>query len=251
VTAIALRRAGSLATRKSRAPARRFYRRRYRLPASVEARERQYRLAVHDDLRARMKRLRIDDKVSLAVSETLRRVVNGEAIEPDGMIARQLVYVRPIIKVALTSTDPQWTLDHEAIHAMRHLGLFREREWKALTRGALADTERMEEVRARYAGLDLTEDQLIEECIADQFADWAEGRYEATGLVLQAFRRIERFLRGVRDVMTAHGYARPEDVFRKVDAGTVGKRTPREEARPGFMSRMGAALAAVFRAMMG
>lgn len=180
------------------------------------------------DLQARLRKLRIDDKIALRLTSKIRSVRDGRVIQ--GAEGR---YYRGLLQVALGARDRTWTLNHEAIHAMRDLGLFRDAEWNTLERAARADTGRMAEIRRRYGGLNLPEEALTEEAIADMFADWAAGRMQARGFIRDAFERIMAFLRAVYDALTHAGYRSMDDLFTAVERGYVGRR---RDARGRFVA---------------
>lgn len=175
---------------------------------------------IAEQLQGRLRQLRIDDKIGLRLTEKIRSLSTGEAIP--GVEGR---YYRGLLQVALGARDRQWTLNHEAIHAMREIGLFREAEWRTLEKAAKADTARMDEIRRRYGRVrTLTEEALVEEAIADMFADWAAGRMQVRGFIRDAFERIMAFLRAVYDALTGNGYRTVDDIFMAVETGRVGRR---------------------------
>jgi hypothetical protein len=45
-------------------------------------------------------------------------------------------YFMRVITLALDSRNPTWTLSHEALHAMKAMGLFTPTEWNLLVRNA-------------------------------------------------------------------------------------------------------------------
>lgn len=157
-------------------------------------------------LQARLAELQLDDKVNLAVTD----LINGNP-----RIAGS--YRNRLIKVAMQANqDAEATLNHEVVHAMKEMGLFRDAEWKALARNADIDS-----VRNRYQGLD--EEALTEEAIADRYMKWVQGRKE-TGFVQKAFERIRDALRAIGQVFRGEGFTTAESVFRAMDSGKVGAR---------------------------
>ncbi len=113
----------------------------------------------------------------------------------------------------MKAEDAEWTLDHEVVHALRELGLIRDAEWTTLAKSARADTERMAAMRSQREGQGLTEEDLIEEVVADMFADWATGRTEAGGFLKTAFQRIRNFLTAVGQAFRGRGYTTMDDPF--------------------------------------
>lgn len=148
---------------------------------------------------------------------TYRRLTPSDGM-PTGAQGR---YFKRLIEVAADTRDGMWVMDHEVIHALRDLGVVRAPEWRALSRAA---TARIDEVRERYQGLGLTEEQLVEEAIADMHADWATGQREAKGFMRTAFERIRDFLQALGNSLRGMGFQSAGDIFRRIDRGEMGRR---------------------------
>ena len=142
--------------------------------------------------------------------------------------------VRPgVIRIAMFATQPEGALRHEAIHAMRDMGLFTDPEWTALVqaekRGKWGEKHRIAQFAA-YADPNIQ----TEEAIAFEFEHWWRARAAtdaqlaekpSDSLVTRLFKRMGRFLADVRTRLAE--YALPERrVFRMVESGEIGKRTP-------------------------
>jgi hypothetical protein len=160
-------------------------------------------------LQARLRQLGIDDKVSLAAVDRLGDGVAGE-------------YAQSLITVALESRqDAAFTLNHEAIHALRDLGLIRSAEWSALSAAARRDDTLMDSVRRRYADLDA--EGQVEEAVADRFARWAQGRSER-GFARSVFERVRDWLNALGQALRGQGLTTAESVMRAIERGDVGGR---------------------------
>jgi hypothetical protein len=116
-----------------------------------------------------------------------------------------------LIQVALNFGDPESTIRHEAIHALKRGGFFKEDEWALLE---------------REAGLkwkDAYDVKDTEESIAYAFGDFRAG-----GKFLPKYRRIfariRNFLRRMGNMVRGMGFQTAEDIFGKVEYGTVAKR---------------------------
>lgn len=176
--------------------------------------------AVIDDLRARLDKLGLRD-ASLRMVDAIR---TGSGRRLTGAQGQYEPFYR-LIEIALQTEQPQtWVLDHEAIHALHDFGVFRDAEWATLSRTAIADTERMSDINRRYARLNLSDSQLIEEAIADMFADWRAGDMQARGFIRTAFERIMQFFEALQNALNGQGFNTVESVFGKVDQGEVGAR---------------------------
>jgi hypothetical protein len=169
-------------------------------------------IALRNRLSGEVTKLGLGDKVLVDV---LDRIMGDQAIAGS--------YDRRIISIAMESgQNPDFTLDHEAIHALRDLGLFRSAEWTAITKAAQADEALMSDVRERYDGYGLTEEQLVEEAAADLFARWRAGR-RTGGFLKMAFQRITDLFAAIRSLIARTGTA--ADVMRAVERGDVGSRS--------------------------
>lgn len=175
--------------------------------------------AVADRLHDRLDELNVDPRVRLSVLNFIGsiggRPITGQFLEHTSGDA--------LIRVALTTgrQTPEMTLDHEAVHALRWLGVFRDAEWNALERGALADKELMASIRQRYDGL--PEEVQTEEAVADMFMQWRAGR-ETTGFARKAFERVVDFFRALSQVLRGAGFTTPESVMRAIGRGDIGAR---------------------------
>lgn len=186
--------------------------------------------SIEADLRGRLKRYGIDDRVGFRLVDAIRNRRTGEEIR--GALGR---YGQRVIEVATSAPDRAATLDHEAVHALRELGLFTPKEWEALKQAALRDDAvKMVDVRRRYRTMNLSEDALFEEAVADLFADWQAGRRDA-GPVRALLERIRDFFAAVGQALRGQGFATPEAVFRSIDEGRVGRRGA-QEAPAGAMA---------------
>lgn len=170
-------------------------------------------------LAGRLRALGLDGRIALRVVDGIRAAATGEKLSGvDGS------YYQRLIQVAYQAPDAAWTLNHEVIHALRDMGLFKPAEWTALQKAALADTARMAEIRERYRGQGLSEAELIEEAIGDMFADWHRQAQAQRGFIRDAFERVRDVLRAIHAAFTGAGFPTADSVFRSVDRGDVGRR---------------------------
>ncbi|KKL66017.1 hypothetical protein LCGC14_2149190, partial [marine sediment metagenome] len=174
--------------------------------------------AIEADLKARLAQVGISDSISLKLLDVIFDKEGAYVMGAKGRFANRT------IEIALSTENKQWTLDHEIIHALRDLGLIRPAEWKALKRTALADKDLMASIRERYAGLELSEEKLTEEAIADMHADWTAGRLKANGFIRTAFGRIRDFLEALGNALRGAGFQSAGDIFRRIERGEVGRR---------------------------
>ncbi|RMB11939.1 hypothetical protein [Eilatimonas milleporae] len=146
---------------------------------------------------------------------------------------------KPILQmdVALTARDPQATLNYEAVHAMRLLGLFEDDEWRALTRSALGNRALMRRVDRAYG--DLPADRRAEEAVAELYADYVRGSGpRPDGLLQRLLERIRQALQAIGDALRSQDIHAAEQVMAAMDSGAVGARTPRPGGGPGSDGRV-------------
>ena len=123
--------------------------------------------------------------------------------------------------------DPVGTARHEAIHYLRHAGLFTDREW-----GTLTDAAREENwidrynIGNRYA---YAPQHQVEESIAEAFREWAAQKDEARrqySPVAQIFQKMMDFLQRMKGYFQEALGVDPtqEQLFTRIQAGDIGRR---------------------------
>lgn len=138
-----------------------------------------------------------------------------------------------IITIAMdVAQDPRTSLRHEAIHALREAGVFTPQEWSVLSRLARTRWIDQHDIRNRYDRMyrerfaitgDQVEELLIEEAIAEAFADY-RANPGGEDLVSRIFDRVMRFLEAVANMARGHGFTTSADVFGAVDRGEIAGR---------------------------
>lgn len=170
-------------------------------------------------LREQLANLRLADKIKVRLVDTL----GGAAGE----------YRAQIVTIAQDTPQGEvFTLNHEAIHALRDLGLFNTSEWAILSAKAKRETGLMRSIRQRYeAGFRergmtgaAMEEALVEEAVADMFARHQDGRYKAEGTTERLFKMLRQFFEAVRNAFAGRGLRTAEGVMQDVAAGDVGAR---------------------------
>lgn len=174
---------------------------------------------VREALREQLANLRLADKVKVRLVDTL----GGAAGE----------YRAQIVTIAQDTPQGEvFTLNHEAIHVLRDLGLFNTSEWAILSAKARRETGLMRSIRQRYeAGFRqrgmtgaAMEEALIEEAVADMFARHQDGRYKAEGTTDRLFKMLRQFFEAVRNAFAGRGLRTAEGVMQDVADGRVGAR---------------------------
>jgi hypothetical protein len=178
--------------------------------------------AVAADLRKRLDGMGLRD-VAVRVHERIRAWIGGEEFEADGR------YFRGVIDVALTADSLSSTLDHEAIHAMRRLGLFAESEWSILAKRSKDEWMAKHDIAERYAGF--PEWAQVEEGIAHAYADWAAGSNHGS-MLTRIFRKVQSFIEALGNALRGAGFTSSDAIFEAAAAGETGSR-PRQPRRGG------------------
>lgn len=126
-------------------------------------------------------------------------------------------YQNKLIQVALKANDPTYTLNHEALHAMRELGFFSPADWNALSSMAKSTWIKKYDIEAKYPDLD--KESQIEEAVAEAFATFQQQPPKIQSIltkVINNLRRLGNFLRG-------YGFKIADDVFGKAASGQLAR----------------------------
>ena len=158
--------------------------------------------------------------VGLKFEDTMTRYVDGKLDEVTGS------YFDNLIKASLSSTNVRRTVNHEAIHAMKDLGLFTDAEWKILSNKAKNQwIKKYDPDGSRYGSEPM--DVRIEEAIADAFADY---RTQPAN-IKTIFDKIIDFMDMIRNYFAGRGFRTVDDVFKRAEEGRLeGK--PAEPTAP-------------------
>ena len=179
------------------------------------------------DLRAILDKMGLSS-VKLDVWETIVADIGNGKFNADGQ------YLRGAIDVALKTGDPTLTIYHEAIHALKALGVFSPMEWSILSRKSKKEWVDRYEIKKNYA--DFSEEVQVEEGIAHAMSAWANGE-RMDGVVAKSFKKAKTFLKGVYQALTKHDIRNADDILRQVASGKIGKRAgkPDGSTQPRFI----------------
>ena len=207
-------------------------------PATAATPEQQAKLdQLKKDLPAMLERFGLKD-VGLKIVDAIEGGAEGS-------------YAAKVIQVALDAVNPVQTLRHEAIHALKELGFFTPQQWAALERQARKEwvqkylkdkTYRSEDGKtmSRYeayktpgiASKDgLTEEDLIEEAIADAFGDF-DATKAPPGMLTALLNKLRNFFSALRSYLTGQGFQTYKDVFAKIEKGELKGTAPAVEGEP-------------------
>jgi hypothetical protein len=164
------------------------------------------------DFRKAMDRMGLQS-VGLQFEERLIRTLEGKTDEISG------AYFDNLIRVSLSSSDPIRTLNHEALHAMKDLGMFSPKEWATLESMAKSKWMKQYDIANPDNYGNESQEIQLEEAIAHAFADYQK----QTPAVKTIANRIRKFLGQLRNLLMGKGFRTTESVFQKA---AEGKLTP-------------------------
>ncbi len=176
---------------------------------------------------------RIAPKVEVKAYASLTEKATGAPIS--GMFVRD--GDKNLIAWALDSADHPSLARHESVHYLRQLKFFKPAEWSALESTASSENW-MQRYNIERLYPDLGPEKQMEEAIAERYGDWGRGVGDVHDLptfVRALFQRIQRALGAIADA-TRQALGKgvtAEDVFRRIESGEVGARTPGEPGAAG------------------
>ena len=129
--------------------------------------------------------------------------------------------LQDLITVSLNFDTPEVAVRHETIHALREYGMFTDLEWSALEARAMSTWMDQYSIARRYPGL--SQDELVEEAVAEAFGHFRRGQEVAPGF-RRIFERIIEFFQRLANALRSRGFQTPEDIFGRVERGEVGRR---------------------------
>ncbi|MCY4261586.1 MAG: strawberry notch family protein, partial [Rhodobacteraceae bacterium] len=183
------------------------------------------------------------------VFEDARRIVEriapfatyGQADTIQGGATGSLAFdpetLETVLTVALnTADDPRRIVRHEAIHALKSMGLFSKEEWSALKRqadkqGWFKTYQIQKRYPDEYNGA-VPNETAYEEAIAEAYSHWAVNRTSTSAIATRVFKRITDFFRRMVASLRNYG-AQPSvgSIFEAVESGKVGRRKPQPQAK--------------------
>ena len=183
------------------------------------------------------------ERAARAALDALRRIAPGAPTRLFSRIADESgrpraygAYANGIISLALEAPNPPGTARHEAIHFLRETGALGNLHWRPLEAAAREqDWVARYRIRDRYrdpeTGEDrLTGDEMIEEAVADAYAEWATGARDAADTptrVQRAFAALRRIFERVRGAIREKLGRDPDyrDLFSRVETGRQARET--------------------------
>ena len=154
-------------------------------------------------------------KININLSKNLRAMIDGKITKVNG------TYLNRIISLCLDNPNIEATLHHEAIHALKEMGLFSPKEWAVLSKRAKEQWIDKYNIKTRYP--DASPEVQIEEAIASAFPSYMKQVGQPRGLL----QRIKDFVQRVGNVFRGLGFNTSESVFGKAATGQLtGEKIP-------------------------
>ena len=142
-------------------------------------------------------------------------------------------YTKNLIQLAIDAQNPLETMHHESLHALKDLGFFTDQQWATLENQAKKiwidkylknvqselDGETMSRYDA-YKKLGLSDEEIMEEAIADAFADFATTKAPG-GMIASIMKRLNDLFKAIKNAFTRSGFESAEDIFGKAQRGEL------------------------------
>jgi hypothetical protein len=142
-------------------------------------------------------------------------------------------YLNRLVSIALDEPNPVQTMRHESVHALKDLGFFTPQQWSVLQNMAKnkwvneylgsqqteIDGQRMSRLEG-YRKLGLTEDEIIEEAIADAFGSF-DIKNAPPGMLASLHAKLKKFFEALKNGFTGAGFQTAESVFGKIERGEL------------------------------
>lgn len=155
-------------------------------------------------------------------------------------------YLDKLIQVSLDEANPIQTMRHESMHALKDLQFFTPQQWNALKERAekqwikeyLENQTSEVEVDGKpvtmsrldaYKQIGLTQEEIVEEAIADAFGAYDRGATPPPGMIAALFKKLKNFFMNFGQALRGAGFESAEDVFQRVERGELKSRKPKAE----------------------
>ena len=147
--------------------------------------------------------------VGIRFEDAINEYINGKMTAVNGL------YLNKLIKLSLSGDNMLRSFNHEALHAMKDLGLFSAADWNLLEQKARSEWMAKYDIAKSYA--DETTEIQLEEAIAHAFADMQT----QTPAVKSIMSRVVNFLKRIGNWLKGNGYRTADDVFQEAAAGKL------------------------------
>jgi hypothetical protein len=150
--------------------------------------------------------------IGLNLEDTMYRLIDGRMSEVNGS------YFDKLINLSLAGPNIFRTMNHEAVHAMKDLGFFSDRDWALLSDLAKSEwINKYDPDGSRYGSKPM--DIRIEEAIADAFADMQT----QPPAIKSYFNQIINVIKRIGNVLRGKGFRTAQDIFREAAEGKLSE----------------------------
>jgi hypothetical protein len=156
----------------------------------------------------------------------LKAIKTADGQSADGYYAQRL------IAIAMDADNPIRTLRHEGIHALKELGAFTPEQWRVLENKAKSEWMGKYNIASRYANMNMSQQDMIEEAIADAFSDFDQTK-APPGMIGALFNKIKQFMTAFGNGMRGLGFQTAEGIFQTAETGGL-KRIPEQGRAAGI-----------------
>jgi len=146
-------------------------------------------------------------------------------------------YTKNLIQLAIDAEKPLEVMHHESLHALKDLGFFTPQQWSTLENQAQkswitkylknvqveVEIEGKKQTMSRYdayVALKYTPDDIVEEAIADAFADFATSKPPG-GMIASIMKRLNDLFKAIKNAFNRSGFESAEDIFAKAQRGEL------------------------------
>jgi len=172
--------------------------------------------AKREQLAADLRAYLVNRNLPLAV-RVADAIADPEGHEADG----HFDITKNLITIALDTKDPFGTITHEVIHGLRNLGFFTKSEWATLEAAAKDKWKRTFDIVGKYYKPDVQTEETI--AFAAQNYE-PSNEFAKAGLATKVLQRVRNFFEGLRNFFRGRGFQTPEDIFKRIESGRIGKR---------------------------
>ena len=161
-----------------------------------------------------------------------------------------------VIALAMELYDPNMTdaelelklgsvMNHEIIHALRSLNVFTDAEYQSLakavktrkyvkrSRGKNTTRDYTYYERASHARReDMSEDEVVEEAIAEMYRDYTDGKLKLAGKPKSLFDRIIKFIKSIFSSHSQEGFTEVDQIFENIGTTETENQISRRDRKP-------------------
>ena len=122
------------------------------------------------------------------------------------------------------------TMDHEIVHAMRQLDVFKRKEWEVLSKQAkkkIKPDDGKSYIRwanEAYADQNLRQPELVEEAVAEMIKDGLKDNRLLSGKPKSLASRTKEFFVRLGNALDGSGFTSFNDIVQKIESGEIGRR---------------------------